>query len=180
MEFDEVIQQRISTRSFQKVPVDDSLIIRILENARQAPSWMNRQCWHFLVISDPLIIQDIAKTGIINRWLKQAPVIIIACADPHKSGENSGIPYFAVDAAIAMEHIVLSATNHGLGTCWVGSFDEDKIKKLLEIPPRIRIIALSPLGYPQEALSIGEKGRKFFVRSTKRKALDEIVHWEHW
>ncbi len=180
MEFDEVIQQRVSTRSFQQLPVDDSLIARILESARQAPSWMNRQCWHFIVIRDHLIIQDIAKTGIINRWLKQAPVIIIACADPHKSGENSWMPYFAVDAAIAMEHIVLSATNQGLGTCWVGSFDEDKIKKILEIPPRIRIIALSPLGYPHGALSIGEKGRKIFVRSTKRKALDEIVHWEHW
>jgi len=180
MEFDEVIEKRSSVRSFQQTTVDDIIIHKILESARQAPSWMNKQCWHFVVITDKSIIEDIARTGVINRWLKQAPVVIIACADPHKSGENNEIPYFTVDTAIAMEHLVLSATNHGLGTCWIGSFDEKKIKTLLEIPPRIRIIALTPLGYPQDSLTLGERGRKILVRSTSRKSLNEIAHWEHW
>lgn len=180
MEFDDVIRQRTSIRSYEPIPVDDSLIQNILENARLSPSWMNRQCWHFVIITDKMIIQEIAKTGIINRWLKQAPVIIIACADPHLSGENNEIPYYAVDTAIAMQHLILSATNVGLGTCWIGSFDERKIKNLLEIPPRIRIIALTPLGHPKDKKSIGDKGRKMFIRSTSRKKIDEIVHWEHW
>ena len=180
MEFDDVIRQRTSIRAYEPIPVDDSLIQNILENARLAPSWMNRQCWHFVIITDTMIIQEIAKTGIINRWLKQAPVIIIACADPHRSGENNEIPYYAVDTAIAMQHLILSATNVGLGTCWIGSFDERRIKTLLEIPPRIRIIALTPLGYPKEKKAFGDKSRKMFIRSTTRKRLDEIVHWEHW
>ena len=152
----------------------------MLDNARLAPSWMNTQCWHFVVITDKTCIQDIAKTGVINRWIKQAPVLILACADPHQSGENNKLPYFMVDTAIAMEHLVLSATNLGLGTCWVGSFNEQKIKTLLEIPPRIRIIALTPVGYPKEKRTLGDISRKILARSTTRKSLDEIVHWEHW
>ena len=180
MEFDDVIRKRTSIRSYEQIPVDESLIKHILENARLAPSWMNRQCWHFVVITDTTIIHEIAKTGVINRWIKQAPVIIIACADPHLSGENNQIPYYAVDTAIAMQHLILSATNVGLGTCWVGSFDGKKIKTLLEIPPRIRIIGLTPLGYPRELRTIGEKSRKIIIRSTTRKKLDEIIHWGHW
>ncbi len=180
MEFKDVIERRRSVRSYQKTPVEKDIINEILESARLAPSWMNKQCWHFIVITEEEFIKEIGKTSIINRWLRQVPVIIIACADPQQSGENNKIPYFAVDTAIAMEHIVLAATNKGLGTCWIGTFDENKIKSLLEIPPRIRIVALTPLGYPNEKASIGEQGRKILVRASQRKSLHEITHWEHW
>jgi nitroreductase len=180
MEFKDVIEGRKSVRSFQKIPVEKEIINEILDCARLAPSWMNKQCWQFIVITDVECIKEIAKTGIINRWLRQVPVIIIACADPQLSGENNKIPYFVVDTAIAIEHIVLAATNMGLGTCWIGSYDENKIKTLLEIPPRIRIVALTALGYPNEKASIGEQGRKILIRSTQRKSLNEITHWERW
>ncbi len=180
MEFNEVIKERRSIRSFKPISVENRLIIEILESARLAPSWMNKQCWHFIVVSEKEYIWEIAKTSIINWWLIQAPCIIIACADPHISGENNKIPYFAIDTAIAMEHLILSATNCGLGTCWIGSFNEKKIKELLEIPPRIRIIALTPLGYPKEKIGIFEKCEKIFLRSAQRKSLKEIVHWEKW
>ena len=180
MEFSDVINKRVSTRSFSDKKISDEDIIYILECARKAPSWMNKQCWRFIIIRDAEIIQEIAKTSVINRWMKQAPIIIVACADPKSSGMNNDIKYFLVDVSIAFEHLVLAATEKGLGTCWVGGFSEEKIKNILEIPPRIKVVAMTPVGYPKEETKIGEKTRKVFVRSTKRKSLQEIIHWDHW
>jgi nitroreductase len=174
MEFSDVIQKRKSIRSYLSNPPPDDIIDDIIEKARLAPSWMNKQCWHFIIIKDSETIGLIAKTSIINRWIKQAPVLIIACADPHQSGSHNDIDYYPVDVAIAMEHIVLAATNNGLGTCWIGSFHEEKIKTILQIPPRIRIIALTPLGYPNE------KNVQILIRRGKRKKLTEITHYDHW
>jgi len=180
MEFKEVIRKRHSVRSYTTNPVDDTCICQLLDDAHLAPSWMNKQCWHFIVIRDADIKNELAKTGVINRWLKQAPVIIIACADPHESGNKNGMDYYLVDVAIAMDHLVLSATNLGLGTCWIGDFKEEKIKSLCDIPPRIKVVALTPLGYPSKENTIRDYSRKIIVRSTKRKSLQEIVHWDHW
>ena len=180
MDFSDVVNNRVSTRSFSTKMVDDKDILEILSYAQKSPSWMNKQCWRFIVIKNPGTIQDIAKTSIINRWIKQAPVLIIACADPRQSGFENDIEYYIVDVSIAMEHIVLAATNKKLGTCWIGGFNEGKLKEILEIPPRIKIVALTPLGYQSTEESLGSKTRKTVVRRTKRKSLQEIVHWDHW
>ena len=180
MEFNDVISKRKSIRSYKSTPIPDEVITEILETARQAPSWMNKQCWHFIIVKQASIINEIAKTSLINRWMKQAPVVIIACADPHQSGHNNGIAYYTVDAAIAMQHIILAATNLELGTCWIAAFDEQQLKQILEVPPRIRIIGLTPLGYPKEKPSIASKTRTFLARSTKRKKLSEITHINTW
>jgi len=116
--------------------------------------------------------------GIINSWLKKAPIIIVACADPKLSGMRNSIEYFMVDVAIAMEHIILAATNFGLGSCWIGSFDESRIKKVLEIPNNIRVVAMTPIGYPAEKI-MGDITR-FIVRGKKRKPLNKIVHYDKW
>ena len=160
------------------VPEED--IYYLLECAQKAPSWMNKQCWRFIVIQDRDTIQSISKMNIINRWMKQAPVIIIVCADPKLSGHQHDIEYYIVDTAIAMEHLILAATDKGLGTCWIGGFNEEKLKELLEIPPRIKIVTMTPVGYPKETETLGSKTRKTMVRGTKRKSLQEIVHWDHW
>ncbi len=180
MEFNDVIFKRKSIRSFQSTPVSEEIISSILDCARVAPSWMNKQCWHFIIVNKSSLIEEIAKTSVINRWIKEAPTIIVACADPHQSGTNNDISYFTVDTAIAMEHIVLAATNYNLGTCWIGGFKEEDLKRILEIPPRIRVISLTPLGYPKEKQTITDKSRSFFVRSTKRKKLSEITHHNGW
>ena len=180
MEVDEVIAQRKSIRSFKNKPVPDNVLESLVNVAHQAPSWMNKQCWHFIIVNDKDSIEEIAKANIINRWLKQAPALIIICADPFLSGKRNDIAYFLVDAAIAFDHLILSATDKGLGTCWIGNFDEEKLKNILGIPPRIRIISLSPVGYPKETITIGDKIRSSYVRSTKRKSLSEILHWKHW
>ena len=88
--------------------------------------------------------------------------------------------YFLVDVSIAMEHLVLAAADLGLGTCWIGAFDEKKIKTILSIPDNIRIVALTPIGYPAEKQNFREKMTRKVIKSSKRKPLDEIVHYEKW
>jgi nitroreductase len=115
-----------------------------------------------------------------NQWLKTTPVLIIACADPAESGRRNALDYYLVDVAIALENLVLAATDVGLGTCWIGGFDEEKIKEQFEIPKRIRIVALTPLGYPAEKKTLITSTVRFITRGDKRKNLDEIIHYEHW
>jgi nitroreductase len=180
MEFAEVIKSRTSIRSYSERQVEDEKITYIFDCARLAPSWANKQCWRFIVVRDKEDITAISKTSLINRWLKTAPVIIIVCGDPAESGSRNDIKYYTVDVSIAMEHLVLAATDVGLGTCWIGAFDEQKIKELLEIPKRIRVVALTPLGYPASKKGFIETIVKFITRGRKRKSLDEIIHYERW
>ncbi len=182
MEFEKVIKVRRSVRSFDDTEVKDEIISQILEDARLAPSWANRQCWSFIVITDKNKIKKIIKHGGsgINKWLKNAPVLIIACGDPKLSGNREGIGYFAVDVAIALEHLVLSAANLGLGSCWIGTFHENNIKGMLNIPKDIRIVAMTPIGHPKDKLSIREKITSSIVKSKNRKPLNEIAHYNKW
>jgi nitroreductase len=180
MEFKEVIQTRKSIRSFTDQVVEENKIEYVLECARQAPSWANKQCWRFIVVKDKETIGKLAKTSVINHWLKTVPCIIIACADPTESGSRNEMDYFLVDVAIAFEHLILAATDVGLGTCWIGGFDEHSIKELLEIPKRIKIVGITPLGYASINRGIGDRVNKLFTRGTTRKSLAEIVHYERW
>ena len=180
MEFYNVITKRKSTRSFQSRNVEEEKIAFLLECARQAPSWANKQCWRFIVVTDPDTIRALARTSLINRWLKHAPCITVACGDPNESGVNSNIAYFTVDISIAFEHLILAATDVGLGSCWIGRFDEQKVKEILFIPPRIRVVGMTPIGYPMDQVTLREKTVKKVIRSTSRKQLKEIVHYEKW
>jgi nitroreductase len=180
MEFIDVIMARSSVRTFRDTPVEDEKITYILDCARRAPSWANTQCWRFIVVKNKDMITTLAKYSVINRWLKNVPVLIIACADPTESGKRNEIEYFTVDVSIALEHLVLAATDVGLGTCWIGGFDEEKIKETLEIPKRIRVVALTPLGYPADKKTFMASTIRLITRGEKRKSLEEIVHNEHW
>lgn len=180
MEFIDVVKSRTSVREFSLKNVEEEKITYLLECARLAPSWMNKQCWRFIVIKNKETIEAVAKTSLINRWLRAAPVLVIACADPIESGRQNSFEYYSVDVTIALEHLILAATDVGLGTCWVGDFHEEKIKELLEIPKRIRVIALTPVGYPIGKPGVTTGLSKTLLRLTKRKTLDEIVHYDHW
>ncbi len=167
-------------RSFINKEISQDMIEYICDCARLAPSWMNKQCWHFIIVKDPEKIHHLANASIINRWLKNVPIIIIACADPLSSGKKNEIDYSYVDVAIAFEHMILAATDVGLGTCWIGGFDDEKVKNILEIPPRIKIVAMTPIGYPINSKKILDKGKKILIRNTKRKSLREIIHYDIW
>ncbi len=180
MEFQQVVQARRSVRSFQKAPVEEEKLQYVLECARLAPSWRNGQCWRFIVVRDPEMRKRIATTSPLNTWLKTAPVILVACADPRDSGRRRGIDYLAVDVGIAFEHLMLAAADVGLGTCWLGAFDEKRIKEALKISERIKVVALSPLGYPAQRPSLRARLTSAVARSKKRKPLADIVHYDRW
>ncbi|MBD3287769.1 nitroreductase [candidate division KSB1 bacterium] len=182
MQIMDIIKMRRSVRKFASAQVEDDTIRKVLEAARLAPSWRNQQCWKFVVVNQSEMIKKVVEhTGIYNRaWLGKAPVLIIACGDPAASGSGNGQPYYMVDVAIATEHLVLAATELGLGTCWIGAFDADEIKSMLEIPNHIEIVTIIPLGYPHRKDSLAGKMAKAVVRSHTRKPIDEIFFYNKW
>jgi len=160
MEFMDVVGRRRSIRRYKPDPVPDPVLEQVLEAARLAPSAGNRQPWHFIVVKDPETRQRLG----IASWAAEAPVVIVGCADPETSPM-----WHIVDLTIAFEHLVLAAANFELGTCWWPprpGFDEH-IKEVLGIPEHMKVVAVTPLGYPAETL--GPKARK---------SLSEIVHYD--
>lgn len=173
----DTIASRRSVRTFEDRPVEEQKLTRCLEAARLAPSWANKQCWQFVVVNGRQAVDDL---GITPVNIKNAPAMVVACGDPDKSGSIDGKPYYMVDVAIAVEHIVLEAMEQGLGTVWVGGFKEEKVRKALGIPSNIKVVALIPIGYPAEKETIGNRLLKKMVGSANRKDLKEIVHYGKW
>ncbi|MFB3882161.1 MAG: nitroreductase family protein [Armatimonadota bacterium] len=167
MEFMEIVQGRRSVRKYRPDPVPQAKLDAVLEAARLAPSWANGQCWTFIVVSDPKVKRAVAEAG--NEWIEHAPVVVVACADPKKSGTKKDQGYYLLDIGIAMEHLVLAAVDQGLATCWIGWFDEDKAKSALGVPKEMRVVALTPLGYADES-----------PEARPRRSLGEIVRKDRW
>ena len=161
MKFNEVIETRRSIRKYKNTPISKEKINKILEAARIAPSAGHRQPWHFIVVENKETIKKLAK----REWAAEAPVMIVGLADQAAS------PRWCInDLGVAFEHIVLAATDLGLGTCWMGQLNrEELVKSLLDIPDNFRVIALTPLGLPDET-----------PVSKDRKSLDAIVSWEKY
>jgi nitroreductase len=167
-----LFSERRSIRKYGDRPVEEEKLRAVLEAARLAPSWANKQCWYYIVVKDKATKEAIADTLEKNPARKAtatAPVLIVACADPEQSGKMKDQNYYLVDIGISMQQLCLEAWNQGLGTCWIGWFDEDKIRPLLGVPENIRIVAMTPLGYP--ATYPDERGRK---------PLEEMVFYEKW
>jgi len=180
IDFEELVRERHSVRTYLDQRVEDEKIAAILEAARLAPSARNAQPWRYIVIKDKQTITELADTGRLNSWIKSAPVIVVACADPSEDVTNNGMDYFLLDVGISMEHLVLQATELGLGTCWLAGYNEEKVKAVLGVPKGIRVVAMTPLGYPAEKPSIRESVTKTLARSKNRKPLDEIVRYNKW
>jgi len=159
LEFDKVIKTRRSIRKYKGTPVPRESLMKILEAARIAPSAAHRQPWHFVVVEDKETIEKLAGR---SKWAAEAPAMIVGLADPVAS------PNWCLnDMGIAFEHIVLTATSLGLGTCWMGQTKRDaEVKEILGIPDELKVIALTPLGEPDE-----------IKEPKERKSLEEIVSW---
>ena len=170
LEVFEAVRTRRSIRKYKDKPVEKEKLLKILEAARLSPSACNNQHWHFIVVIDKEIRERLFPA--YNRdWFVKAPVVIVACSTPSKAwSREDGEEYWKVDAAIAMQSMVLVAHELGLGTCWIAAFKEDKVKDALRIPEEVRPVALTPLGYPAE-----QKGPV-----KERKPMEEIVHYEYW
>ncbi len=143
MELYDAIRFRRSVRSYEDRPVPREAIDRILEAARQAPSASNVMPWRLIVVTDLAVRTAIAESGVYGKFLTNTPVVIVGCGDA-----TAAPKWYAIDTAIALEHVALAAVAEGLGSCWIGSFDEKVVKDLLAIPENYRIVSLLALGYP--------------------------------
>ena len=166
MDIKEVIQKRYSCRSYKDTPVPEEKLKSILEAAQLAPSASNRQPYKFIIVKDRGKREKLAEAA-GQSFIAQAPIIVAGVSLEPERIMGCGVPTYAVDLAIAMEHIALQACAEGLGTCWIGAFPQQETKKILEIPEEYKIVTLMPLGYPAD--SPGSKDRK---------NLDEMVSYE--
>ncbi|WP_281184951.1 nitroreductase family protein [Trichlorobacter lovleyi] len=184
METLEAIKTRRSIRKFSDQPVEPEKLQAVLEAVQQAPSWSNRQCWSLVVVQDQDLRNRISELSFVESFfatygyksnpaqkgLAQAPIVLVACADPQQSGDLRGEQYYMADLGIATQNLMLAAHDLGLGTVFVGVFDEEQLKGLLGIPAHIRIVGLFPLGYPAGEAKGGPP----------RKPLSEFVHYGTW
>jgi nitroreductase len=164
-----VIQSRRSIRSYDSRNVEEDKLLRVLESGRLSPSAGNRQERIFIVIKDTNTRKLLSEAANNQRFVAEAPIVIAVCSVEKEYIMKCGQLAYPIDTAIAVDHMTLQAVEEGLGTCWIGAFDEENVKELLNIPHDIRVVALLPLGYPST-----------IPQPTPRKSLDEIVMWEKW
>ena len=160
----EAIRTRRSIRKFRPKPIPDEKLKMILEAGRLAPSAGNRQPWRFVVVKEPERKTALAQAAGHQMFIADAGVVIVALGDPEASPR-----WFRQDPMIAVEHMVLAATGLGYGTCWIGAFYEEELKRLLRVPNELTVIALLPIGFPDEAPA-----------PRARKSLKEIVSYEKY
>jgi nitroreductase len=168
MEFYEVIRTRRSIRSYKADPVPEESMRRVLDAARMAPSGSNRQPWRFYVVKTPEKKRRVAQACGGQTWIDQAPIAIVTAGwkVPTNRGGYIGDMSFVMDLSIAFTQLILAARAEGLGTCWIGDFQNTEVKKILGLPDDEDVVAVTPLGYPD---------RGGFTEKTNRKPLEEIV-----
>ncbi len=184
MDLLEAIRTRRSVRKYSDKPVEDDKLEAVLEAVRLAPSWANMQCWRMVVVRDQKVKEAISDLSYVESYfapkgykanpskkaLVEAPVVIVLCAEPQQSGSLWGQSYYLVDAGIAAENLMLAARGQGLGTVFVGVYDEVKVKGILSIPATVRVVGLFPLGYPAVEQKDGPP----------RKPMQEICFHDRW
>jgi len=166
----DAIKKRCSVRSYKSMPVEKAKLDKILEAARLAPSASNRQEWRFVVVQDKDTRQRLIKAAKNQVFVGEAPIVIACCAKSDNHIMTCGQVCYPIDLSIAIEHMVLEATEEGLGTCWIGAFFEDQVKEILNIPGDIRVVELLTIGYEN----------KLSAPCKDRLSIDEIVMYEKW
>ena len=174
MDVIQAIKSRRSIRSFDNSrPVDDDILKEIISCGMWAPSAHNRQPWRFVVIRDPKKKEMMAKRSRWAKFLTKTPVAIIVVADFSRRRKVSGddvVTHFCIqDTAAAIQNILLAATSFGLGTCWIGDFDEEQLTEMCNIPEGWNPVGIIALGYPHPDFKTG---------TPRRKALEEVMFYE--
>jgi nitroreductase len=166
---EEIINRR-SIREYSPKIIEPEKMERILQAARLAPTARNQQDWKLILVKNTDIKGKLVDAASPNQqFLKGAYVIIAACALNPAYVMRCGHPAYLIDLAIVLEHVALQAVREGLGTCWIGSFDENKAKSILNIPDPVRIVELMSLGYYESLPAVRE-----------RKPLQNLYKWESW
>ena len=163
------ISQRCSVRAYKPIDVEEDKLKKVVEAGRLSPSASNRQDWKFIVVKNEGSRKKLAKAAFGQSFIGEAPVVIVACGTEPKTMLACGQPAHTVDVSIAFAYMILQAYELGLGTCWIGAFSEDEAKKILSIPEPIRVVGMTPLGYPDQPPS-----------QKSRKTLDQIVCYENY
>ncbi len=169
MDFAELIRRRYSVRSYRPVPVEQEKLDAILEAAHLAPTAANRQAFRVIVITPKGREKELRRIYDTD-WFVEAPLILAVVGIPSKNWvRRDGKNYNDVDAAIVMDHMILQATDLGLGTCWIAAFDPQAAREVLGLPSDVEPIAFTPLGYPADS-----------PKPKHRKPLSELVSRETW
>ncbi len=167
MELSEVILKRRSIRKYTDKVIEKNIIGQLIESARLAPSAVNFQpCMFYICTSEES--KKAVRDSYPREWFNAAQLYIVVCGNHDESWKrpSDGKDHCDIDIAIAVEHICLTATDLGLGTCWVCNFDARKLKSGLQLPENLEPVVILPLGYPIEEAPTG-----------KRKSAQEIVRW---
>lgn len=170
MDVFEAIKKRRSIRGYQEKDISKEALEQILEAARQAPSASNRQEWRFIVVKEQSAKAELARAAKNQKFLEKASVIIACCAQTDHHVMTCGQACHPIDIAIAIDHMTLAAVELGLGTCWIGAFHSDQVRKILNIPQDIPVIELLALGIPE----------KTTPSPKNRLPLKDIIFWEKW
>lgn len=171
VELMETIKGRRSIRKFKKQDVPAEYINQLIEAASYAPSAGNIQPWEFIIVKDTAVKENLAKASYNQAQVEQAPAIIVVCADEKRSSmgysKRGRTLYCLQDTAAATQNILLTAYSLGLGTCWIGAFDEDEAKKALKTPEGVRPVVMIPVGYPD-----------VIPKQRNKRLLNEITHYD--
>jgi nitroreductase len=170
MELTDAIKKRVSIRAYTNHPVPRDIITDIITQAHLAPSAGNLQARDFIIVDDPKIKERLSRAALDQDSLTQASYDIVVCANTQRISTYGcrGTSLFMIqDVAAAVEHILLLATDHGLGSCWVGAFDEDQVSTILNLPDHIIPQAIIPIGHPAENGSPHQRHRL-------------QIHWNEW
>jgi len=169
----EIITHRRSIRSYGSSEIEPEKIEYLLDAFRKAPSAKNLQPWKLIIVKEKHKKIDLSIACNNQSFIAEAPLIVAVCANEEESYPNMGgyMSSFAIDIAIALEHLMLAATEIGLGTCWIGAFKENLVKGILGVPENIRVVALTPIGYPGPNAERPKRGRK---------SISEIVCYEKY
>lgn len=168
----ETINRRRSIRKFKNMDIGKENIDILLNAAQAAPSAGNMQGRDFIIVTDRTIKRELVVAAHNQHFIASAPIIIVAVANIRRSSSRYGSRgelYAVQDATASVMNIILAATNIGLGTCWIGAFDEDIVRDILNIPIGERPVAMVPIGYPDEDPVIPQ-----------RMDIDQIIHREKW
>lgn len=163
----EAIKERRSVRAYQNKPIPEDVLNRILEAARLAPTAKNRQEFKLIVVKDEQTRKKLVEVANNQQFVGEAPVIIAAVGLTPDYKMRCDVPTDPVDVAIAIDHITLAAVEEGLGTCWIGSFFQDKAREVLTVPSSSKVIELLTLGYAADS-----------PKQKSRKSMEDIVCYE--
>ena len=173
MDLIEGLKSRRSIRRFKPELISDDILWKILSLANTAPSAGNLQARDFIVIRDGDVKEKLAIAAFNQKFVREAPIVIVVCGNPERSSRGYGKRgeklYSIQDADAAVMHILLAAHALDMGTCWVGAFDDEEVRSVLDIPEHICPIALIPMGYPEK-----------FPENTNRVNIEKLVHFDKW